>query len=179
MKRLTLIGLGNPGAEYETTRHNLGFMFIDNIVSGFKKSRQCPLLYTVTPDFTAVKPMTFMNRSGQAVRCYMDYFKIDMEDLLVVCDDFSLPLGKMRLRPSGSSGGHNGLQSIADALGSDDFARLRLGIGESPFIDKSEYVLQNFQKSEISVIDEMLMSAKPVIDCLIKKGMDTAMNIFN
>ncbi len=179
MKKIIIVGLGNPESKYENTRHNLGFKFVDTLVSKFKKNRDCSFLYAEAQKFIVVKPLTYMNRSGIAVRCIMNKLNIDLEKLLVICDDFNLPHGKLRLRPSGSSGGHNGLQSIIDYTGTTEFPRLRLGIGGMDVIDKIGYVLENFNRRELKIIEDMLIDARLFVDYYIKNGIDSTMNKFN
>jgi PTH1 family peptidyl-tRNA hydrolase len=174
-----IVGLGNPGREYENTRHNTGFMLADLLCPKFRKSRTCPLLISKAGDFIAVKPATYMNRSGIALKCVLDKLGADKSDLLVACDDFNLPLGKLRLRPSGSSGGHNGLQSVIDSLGTNEFPRLRLGIGGADVIDKTGYVLEKFSKKELESVRDMLSDAKEVVYYYLENGMEAAMNKFN
>lgn len=179
MEKIIVVGLGNPDPEYERTRHNLGFLFVDTVVDKFKKSRNCPLLYAEESDFIAVKPRTYMNRSGIAVKCIMSKLSADIKNLLVVCDDFNLPPGKLRLRPSGSAGGHKGLRSVIDSLGTMEFPRLRLGIGDNDVRDKTEYVLENFNKRESKIIKNMLIDAPSFIEYYIKNGIESTMNRFN
>jgi PTH1 family peptidyl-tRNA hydrolase len=176
---LIVAGLGNPGSEYELTRHNLGFVFADNVADDFRKNRKCSLLYCRQERYSVIKPMTFMNRSGAAIKCFLDYYGIAREDLLVVCDDFNLPLGKIRLRPSGSSGGHNGLQSVMDSLQSSEFARLRIGIGGEDVPDKKSYVLERFNKREIQLVGDMMIDAQNILDYYLNNGIAEAMNRYN
>lgn len=136
-------------------------------------------MYAVEKDFIALKPQTFMNRSGVAVKEALNRFKQEIDDILVVCDDFNLPLGKIRIRPAGSSGGHNGLQSVIDILGTNSFSRLRMGIGGIEELDKSKYVLNNFNKKELKIIDEILFDAGSILDSYINSGIDITMSRFN
>jgi PTH1 family peptidyl-tRNA hydrolase len=179
LEKIIIVGLGNPGPEYEKTRHNLGFMFLDRLAGKFKKSRYCQFLYAEAREFVLVKPLTFMNKSGLAVKCIMDQMEADASRLLVVCDDFNLPLAKMRLRPGGSAGGHNGLKSIIGSIGTNEFPRLRLGIGGIDVEDKVDFVLRNFNKREFKLIDDMLIDARSIVQCYIENGIETTMNRFN
>ena len=181
MGKVVLVGLGNPGPGYSLTRHNLGFMLLDVLTDGarFKKSRTCPLEYADTPDFYAARPLTFMNRSGLAVKCLLEEQGADASELLVACDDFNLPLGKIRLRTSGASGGHNGLRSIMESLGTDGFPRLRMGIGGFEAPDKAAFVLETFSKKELEVVEDMLIDSRNLLECYIKEGPEAAMNRFN
>ncbi|MFC2048620.1 aminoacyl-tRNA hydrolase [Elusimicrobiota bacterium] len=177
--RLFLIGLGNPGDEYKNTRHNLGFMILDLIADDYKIRAGKPYMVSETKSIIAVKPSTFMNRSGIAVLAVIDDYGISPEDILVVCDDFNLPLGKLRLRRGGSAGGHNGLQSIMDKLQENGFPRLRLGMGNTVSPDKSGYVLEEFSRSENGEVEEMLQEGKNLIEYYIKNGIRAAMDRYN
>ncbi len=154
-------------------------MFADRLAAKFKKSKKCQCLYAEDTEFIVVKPQTYMNMSGLAVRCILDSVGADTEKLLIVCDDFNLPLGRLRMRPWGSAGGHNGLKSIIDSLGTEKFARLRLGIDGVDMPDKTEYVLENFNKREFKIIEDMLIDARSIIKCYISNGIDDTMNKFN
>jgi len=131
------------------------------------------------PSMYVVKPMTFMNKSGKALKCIIEKLAADTEDILVIVDDFNLPLGSIRIRPSGSAGGHNGLQSVIDELGTENFARIRLGIGGQDEEDKVSYVLQKFSKKELKIVEEVLIDVKNAVECCINKGIEEAMNRFN
>ncbi len=179
MMKKIIVCLGNPGVEYEMTRHNLGFMFADIFSDKFKFDKDCFLSFCETEDFFIVKPMTFMNVSGRAVQCVLKVLDADAEDIIVVCDDFNLPFGKLRLRQKGSSGGHNGLQSIIDFINTDKFIRLRMGIGGADEQDKTSYVLEKFKKNELKKIEDMLIDGRKIVNCIIKNGIENAMNKFN
>ncbi|MBN2407324.1 MAG: aminoacyl-tRNA hydrolase [Elusimicrobia bacterium] len=178
-KRIIVIGLGNPGEEYVFTRHNAGFMFADILAGKFKKSRRCPLLYAGSGKITVVKPLTYMNNSGSAVKCIMSSMDVTTQDILVVCDDFNLSLGKLRLRPGGTAGGHNGLKSIIDTIGTNAFPRLRIGIGGEDKPDKTRYVLQRFKKNELKQIEDSLVRAKELFSRYLDCGIEKTMNEFN
>ncbi|MFW6134469.1 MAG: aminoacyl-tRNA hydrolase [Elusimicrobiota bacterium] len=174
-----IVGLGNPGTEYRNTRHNLGFIVADVLCKRYKQNRACLLEIGENPEFYVVKPLTYMNKSGISVKCLVESTDHKIKDLLVICDDFNLPLGTLRLRPSGSSGGHNGLKSIIEQLGTKEFARLRLGIGGADAEDKTGYVLSEFKKSEIKVVEEMVIDSRNLVYYYIENGIEKTMNRFN
>jgi PTH1 family peptidyl-tRNA hydrolase len=181
-----VVGLGNPGTKYEGTRHNIGFEAVDRLAaggSGSKFSRKFDGLVAETEiDFHRVlllKPETFMNLSGRSVAQAARFYKIEAADLLVICDDLSLPLGKLRLRAGGSDGGQKGLRDITSHLGTEMYPRLRIGIGERGMIDASDFVLSRFKSSERPVIDEALIDATQAVAVWAGKGLETAMNRFN
>jgi PTH1 family peptidyl-tRNA hydrolase len=165
-----VVGLGNPGKEYLRTRHNLGHLTINRLASRLnvelKRNRTFKSeigRYTANPALLA-KPLTFINLSGTAVRKLQSKYDISLSDILVICDDFSLPLGKTRLRMKGSSGGHKGLQSIIDQLKSEDFPRLRLGIGPLPLdCNPKEFVLSEFFSEEKETVKEMISAAGEIV----------------
>ncbi|MBU0951300.1 MAG: aminoacyl-tRNA hydrolase [Elusimicrobia bacterium] len=159
-----IVGLGNPGQEYEFTRHNLGFIVIDKIAAnlGLKfrvsKSLEAEITPLAQPEkLYLLKPMTYMNLSGTSVLKVMKKYAIEPKNILIVSDDFSLPLGKLRIRLQGSSGGHNGIESIVSALGTNDFPRLRLGIGPLPntYSDSKDFVLSRFKTEEKPKVSKM------------------------
>ena len=166
-----VVGLGNKGREYENTRHNMGFMLVDrylqykNITDKFKdKFNAMYIEITINNEKVIfIKPMTYMNNSGIAVRAFVDFYKLNSEDILVISDDLDLDLGKFRLRRNGSSGGHNGLKSIISHLGTDNFKRLRIGISNDKD-DVINYVLSKFSKKELNEIDIMFDTLVDVLD---------------
>lgn len=181
-----IVGLGNPGKEYEKTRHNVGFMVMDRLadilnvsisISKFK-GEYVKLKYK-GEDVILLKPMTYMNNSGESVIQVMNYFKIDVEDILVVYDDMDMPVGKLRLRESGSAGGHNGVKSIIAHVGTQKFKRIRVGIDKHPRIKVIDYVLGHFQKDEQVLIDEGIENAVKAIELYLDKDFVAAMNQFN
>jgi PTH1 family peptidyl-tRNA hydrolase len=181
-----VVGLGNPGSKYESTRHNIGFEAVDRLAaggSGSKFSKKFDGLVAETEiDFHRVlllKPETFMNLSGRSVAQAARFYKIEAADLLVICDDLSLPLGKLRLRAGGSDGGQKGLRDITSHLGTEMYPRLRIGIGERGMIDASDFVLSRFKSSERPVIDEALIDATQAVAVWAGKGLEAAMNRFN
>jgi PTH1 family peptidyl-tRNA hydrolase len=186
MTRKLVVGLGNPGGKYEGTRHNVGFEVVDRLArggSGATFGRKFDgLVAEAEIDFQRVlllKPETFMNLSGRSVRQAVQFYKIELADLLVICDDLSLPLGKLRVRGGGSDGGQKGLRDIAAQLGTEDFARLRIGIGDRGPIDAADFVLQRFRPAERPVIDDALIAATQAVAVWVTKGLDATMNRFN
>jgi peptidyl-tRNA hydrolase, PTH1 family len=184
--RKLLVGLGNPGSKYQGTRHNIGFEVIDRLAeggSGSSFSRKFDGLVAETEiDFrriTLLKPETFMNLSGRSALLALRFYKLDLTDLLVVCDDLSLPLGKLRIRGGGSDGGQKGLRDITANLGSENFARLRIGIGDRGQLDAADFVLSRFRSAERPVIDDALILAAQAVAVWTTQGLATAMNRFN
>ena len=181
-----VVGLGNPGRSYEKTRHNVGFFVADQLASLDSTATWTKGFEGLVADVRIasekvklLKPTTFMNRSGRSVREAFDFYKVDLGSLLVVCDDFSLKLGKFRFRPKGSSGGQNGLKDIALQLGTDDFARLRVGIGSPGLRDPADFVLSEFSASEKSLVDDCVIEAARAVEWWCRDGIDVAMNEFN
>jgi len=181
-----VLGLGNPGAEYAHTRHNIGFDVIGILASrhhirlNFHRdhARYGLGMIAGVPVLLA-KPMTYMNRSGEAARALLQRYPIDTSHLLVVVDDVALPLGRIRIRPSGSDGGHNGLESIIQCLRTQAFPRVRVGIGSPPPGQMVEYVLSRFSPQEQPIIDEALQRAADAVEAIIAEGVQAAMNRFN
>ena len=182
-----IAGLGNIGDKYTFTRHNVGFMFADSIAInhnlGFKDNSKLKCLMTNLKgdkdDYLIIKPTTFMNLSGEAVRAVIDYYKIAIVDIIIIYDDLSLPLGKIRFRANGSDGGHNGIKSIIQHLGTQNFTRLKIGIGPQPNLPSEVFVLQNFTKEELEILKPLLGIAKQGIACYFNEGISVAQNKFN
>lgn len=182
-----IVGLGNPGAAYERTRHNLGFMLVDLLAREAQtqvKREECRSLIgrAVIENETVelVKPQTFMNISGEAVKCLLAKPERDVSRLLVISDDLALPFGKIRLRPGGSHGGQNGLRSIIDCLGTNEFIRLRIGImPEHPVRDASNFVLENFSKDESAEVENILKTSADAVRSVLTDGIEKAMARFN
>jgi len=182
-----VVGLGNPGPKYDKTRHNYGFMVIDELLRRYRVQPTAGSFSALIAQVASsgdkvllVKPMTFMNASGSAVGPLARYYKVEPENILVVVDDLDLPLGHMRMRPKGSSGGHNGLKSIIAALGTEDFPRLRLGIG-SPG-DRNEvinYVLAPFPKVDVPIVQQVVVRAADAVEEWLVHGVDHVMSRFN
>lgn len=182
-----IIGLGNIGEKYVFTRHNVGFMVLDRLAVkekfSFKEDKKMKSFIAKVrfcgEDFLFVKPTTFMNLSGEALRAVIDYYKIDVKDILVIYDDLSLELGRIRFRASGSDGGHNGIKSIIKHLGTNSFARLKVGIGPQPPIPAESFVLQNFSKEQLLKLKEVLDTSIEASICFFNEGIDKAQNKFN
>ena len=184
-----IVGLGNPGREYDKTRHNAGFVAIDRlaarvapgatprgrfngaVVEASIGAEQCLLL----------KPTTYMNRSGQSIAEAINFYKLDPpRDLFVISDDVALPAGSIRLRPGGGAGGHNGLTDIERALGSDAYPRLRIGIVPTPeFMDQADYVLGWFTDEQWALVDPAITKAAEAAEMFVRRGLEAAMNTFN
>jgi len=181
-----VVGLGNPGNKYHGTRHNVGFAVVDALAesprAGRFQSRFDAEVAEVIEDaikVLLVKPQTFMNLSGRCVRQIVDFYQLPLEDLLIVCDDINLPLGKLRARARGTHGGHNGLRDIQNHLGSTEYARLRLGV-DAPNEDETiGHVLGRFRPSEKAVIEDAQAVAVQAVDVWLNKGIDACMNQYN
>jgi len=180
-----LVGLGNPGPNYRATRHNIGFMVVDEIArikeENFRSDRNC-----LTADFLEggrkvilMKPITYMNKSGIAVSGLLNKFNVPLSNLLIISDDFNLPFGKLRLRGNGSDGGHNGLASIIQQLGTRDFPRLRIGIGQEKMSDTVSFVLSNFNREEKKQLPEVIERAAEASLSFIVNGLTHVMNKYN
>ncbi len=186
-ERYLIAGLGNPGREHAEDRHNIGFQFLDHLAqelkTGFSKMQMKALLAETRlgeERLTLAKPQTWMNRSGEAVAPLIRYYKIPLENVLIVYDDLDLPCGQLRLRTSGGSGGHNGLASILSAVGSQDLPRLRIGIGRPPGrMDPADYVLQRFSEAEWDIMQVTLREAEDCLRLMIRAGIDKAMTSCN
>ena len=179
-------GLGNPGSKYQGTRHNIGFELLDRLAMGSRQesfsSKFEGLQAEIEIDYRRVlllKPQTFMNLSGRSVGEAVRFYKLPVTELLVVCDDLSLPAGKLRLRTGGSDGGQKGLRDIAAQLGTDQFPRLRIGIGENEGVDAADYVLSRFRSTERNAIEDALILASQAVAVWATQGIDAAMNRFN
>ncbi|MCL2638827.1 MAG: aminoacyl-tRNA hydrolase [Oscillospiraceae bacterium] len=183
-----IVGLGNPGTRYENTRHNCGFMALDLLAEqeGFKIKKLkfkslCALETINNVKCFLMKPTTFMNLSGEAVRAAMDFYKIKIENVIVIFDDYALPLGSVKIRRSGSDGGHNGIKSIILQAGSDNFPRIKIGIDRPshPDFPLKDWVLSPFKKAEGEKLEASLAGAVEATRLIIKGGVDKAMNDFN
>jgi len=183
-----IIGLGNPGIEYQFTPHNLGFLTIDRIANNLGvevRNRQCRALTAraviAGQPVILAKPETFMNLSGLSVRELVAEYQAEVKsDLIVIYDELDLPLGTIRIRQRGSSAGHNGMESILGALGTDEFLRIRLGIApDRKIADGVKFVLTPFRKAQLKVVDEVLDNAAEAVDVILKDGPAAAMNRFN
>jgi PTH1 family peptidyl-tRNA hydrolase len=181
-----IVGLGNPGLKYAGTRHNVGFEVVDYLAKGpafaaFRERFEAFVSEGKEGDETVllVKPLTFMNLSGRAVRAVVDFYKLPVESVLIVCDDFNLPLGKLRVRPKGSHGGQNGLRNIQEQLGTDAYSRLRIGVGEPGPGDAIDHVLSRFKPGEKAAVEEAIALAAQAAVLWMKRGTEASMNKFN
>lgn len=182
-----IVGLGNPERKYDGTRHNIGFSVIDSICEEYRISLDirkhkglCGKGVIAGEKVVLVKPLTYMNLSGECVREVMDFYKVKPQDVIVIFDDISLPPGKIRIRPKGSAGGHNGIKSIIAHLNSDEFWRIKCGVGDKPKgYDLADYVLSRFTKEELSDIEEEKKRAVKACECMIAQGINEAMNQYN
>ena len=184
-----IVGLGNPGREYRETRHNVGFMVIDEIAR--RHQLTLGMAPTQVPDafvakkfgpepWLVAKPLTFMNRSGDAVAALLRYYDMTAGDLIVVVDEVALPFARLRARPRGSAGGHNGLKSLIERLGTSEFARLRLGVGRGdPRRDLADHVLAKFEPEERPVLDEFITRAADAAEMFAADGIEKVMNVYN
>lgn len=182
-----IVGLGNPGKQYERTRHNVGFEVIDRLAGRWgicveerKYRALCGKGMIGGQKVMLLKPQTFMNLSGESVRAAMDFYQAPAEDLIVVCDDISLDTGQLRIRKKGSAGGHNGLKNIIAQLGTEEFPRIRVGIGGKPErMDLADYVLGHFSKGEWERMEGAFADAASAVEMMIGDGADAAMNRYN
>ena len=183
-----IVGLGNPGPKYEFTRHNAGFLCMDLLAQQLGVKIDRIKFKSVVADVAIegsrcilMKPQTFMNNSGEAVRDAANFYKIPPEHFIILFDDISLPPGKLRIRRKGSDGGHNGIKSILYLLGSDQFPRIKLGVGAKPRpdYDLADWVLSTFQKDELSRMKEAMEKACEAVPLLVREETDRAMNLYN
>ena len=183
-----IVGLGNPGPKYEFTRHNAGFLCMDLLAQQLGVKIDRIKFKSVVADVAIegsrcilMKPQTFMNNSGEAVRDAANFYKIPPEHIIILFDDISLPPGKLRIRRKGSDGGHNGIKSILYLLGSDQFPRIKLGVGANPRpdYDLADWVLSTFQKDELSRMKEAMEKACEAVPLLVREETDRAMNLYN
>lgn len=182
-----IAGLGNPGGRYRGTRHNVGFEVMDLVarrhglhLSPWRDVADVAEWRRPEGRVWLMKPTTFMNLSGEAVSALIAFYKVDLADVFIVCDDVNLPVGQLRVRPSGSSGGNNGLKSVTASLGTDEFARLRIGVGRGDTErDLADHVLSRFAPEEMSGIDEAVTRAADAIEMWIVDGTARVMNAFN
>lgn len=197
-----LVGLGNPGEKYSKVRHNLGFMIVDEFIKkveggrwkigvegrGWKMEDRFKSEIIKAGDLLLVKPQTYMNKSGMAIRLLVDYYKISPEDVIIIHDELDLPLGKIKVRFGGAAAGHHGVESIIDSLGSDKFIRVRLGIGnlrtqsgerKGQTISAEKFVLDSFMHSERSQVKHMIKQTLKALEILLEKGLEQAQSQFN
>ncbi len=182
-----IIGLGNPGKQYEHTRHNIGFDVIDALaekwgtpLNQMKFNGMYASAHRPEGKVMLVKPLTYMNLSGECVRPMMDYFDIEMEDIIVIYDDLDLDVGKLRLRQKGSAGGHNGIKSLIQHLGTQEFNRIRVGISRPPAPMKvADYVLSKFSKEEQGIVDDAVKKSCDAVEAALSQKFLDVMNKFN
>lgn len=183
-----IVGLGNPGSKYDGTRHNVGFAAVEELAD--ELSCHAPRTKHKSEVFTAligsqkclmIKPLTYMNNSGEAVKDAADYYKIPPENIIVISDDVSLNVGQLRIRRKGSAGGHNGLKSIIAHLGSENFIRVKIGVGKKPHpdYDLADWVLGKFKKDDLPLLRPVLLDSAAAVKCIIESGTDAAMNKYN
>jgi len=192
-EKILIVGLGNPGPKYEDTRHNVGFMVLDKLarkILPLKETRwefnqKFNSLLVVRPNLVLVEPQTFMNASGEAVAKVANFYQIDHDKIMVVHDDVDLPLGKIKIRIGGASAGHHGVESIINRLGTDQFGRLRLGIGRPRLgvirgsKDVENFVLEKFREGEAGELKKMLKKAVAALELMLEEDLTVVMNRFN
>ncbi len=182
-----VFGLGNPGEKYSGNRHNAGYMVVDRLAAEFAAGawqRQCQSLVCRfrfgDASVVLAKPLTFMNRSGEALGCLIGEYRLAAEDVILILDDFNLPFGRLRIRMRGSAGGHNGLESVIRALGTQEVIRVRLGIGEESMPDdKAGFVLEDFRPEQNNELKEMITRAGDAVKTILSGGVAEAMSLFN
>ena len=180
-----IVGLGNPGKEYENTRHNAGFKFIDKFARSQKLEFKEKFngLYTEFnyngEKIILLKPQKYMNLSGEVVIKFKDFYKINLEDILIICDDLDTPLGKIKLKYKGSSGGHNGLKNIELHLHSNEYKRIKLGISSNKNHDKIDYVIGKMPKEELEILEKVTDKSKDIIIDYLEMSFDNLMNKYN
>lgn len=183
-----IVGLGNPGREYAATRHNAGFMVIDRLAPDMGVAVEKKMFKALVGQgriegekVVLAKPQTYMNLSGEAVSALLNWYKLTTADLIVIYDDLDLPPGKLRIRSGGGSGGHKGMQSIIQVLGTENFLRVRVGIGRpaEPDFETADYVLSRFGGNEAKEVEEALDLAAEAVRCIVRDGVERAMNLYN
>ncbi len=183
-----IAGLGNPGREYVGTRHNIGFEVLDAVAAKYdisiKKAKFNALFGEGTINgekVVLIKPQTYMNLSGDSIREFKAWYKVDDSQIIIIYDDVSLPIGKLRIRPKGSAGGHNGIKSIIYQLKTDEFPRIRVGVGkpENPEYDLADYVLGKFGKKEVEILVPAAVKAAEAVGMIIDEGIEKAMSSYN
>jgi len=183
-----IVGLGNPGAEYARTRHNAGFLLVERLAErwsarwGYEKKFNARLARSERPGHSVMlcEPQTYMNSSGEAVGLVMEFFRVPASRLLVAVDDADLPFGEIRMRPAGTSGGHHGLESVEQRLGTRDYPRLRIGIGRQQGAREiTDYVLRRFRSTEAALVDKILAAASDQVECWLDSGIQKAMSQYN
>jgi peptidyl-tRNA hydrolase, PTH1 family len=178
-----VVGLGNPGTEYHGTRHNVGFEVVDRLAAewglAWQHEKSWRAVWAKGPKAILVKPTSYMNRSGEPLQAVSNFYKIAPAEMLVVLDDMALELGRLRLRPDGGTGGHNGLESVIVQFGTEEIPRLRVGIGAAPREGAVDYVLGRFFEEERPLVEKTIVRASDAVKCAIDNGVLSAMNLFN
>ena len=181
-----IVGLGNPGNEYENTRHNIGFMIVDNYANKYHLDRfkeKFNGLYTKVyrngEYYILLKPLSYMNLSGNVVGKFASFYKIKPEDILIIHDDLDLPVGKIKVKAKGSSGGHNGIKSIISALHTEVFPRFKVGISKNNNIDTKDYVLGKFSKDDLTILERILDFSSNIIDDFLDNDIEKVMSKYN
>ena len=178
-----IVGLGNPGKEYENTRHNIGFMFINYFPGNNLWTKKFNGMFSKQvingENVLFVKPLTYMNLSGNSVLQFANYFKIKTDDILIIQDDLDLPLGTIKLKYKSSAGGHNGIKSIIDCFGTNGIPRVKVGIANNKLIDTKDYVLGKFSKSELDVINSKMDIVSKIIESFIDNDINYCMSYYN
>lgn len=181
-----IVGLGNPGKEYESTRHNVGFMFIDKLLDHYNcenTKNKLGGLYSETiingEKIIFLKPQEYINLSGIVIRKYVDYFKINVDDILVINDDLDLSVGRIKIKSSGSSGGHNGLKNIELHLGTRDYKRLKIGISNDKMIDTKDYVLSKINKEDMDIINSIIELSPKILEDFLSMSFSDLMTKYN
>ena len=175
-----IVGLGNPGLEYENTRHNVGFMAINKYLNNVSFKTKFDGEYYIDNEKNAIflKPMKYMNLSGEVVKKFVDYYKITVDDILIMYDDMAFELGTIKIKPDGSCGGHNGIKNIIDLLDNNKIKRVRIGIGRNSY-NMKDYVLGRFSKKELLILDDVMQKVVNIIDDYLKLDFDKLMNKYN
>lgn len=181
-----IVGLGNPGKQYENTRHNMGYVVIDRYADKYnlkidknKFGGKYNELIKDGEKIILLKPQKYINLSGQVIKKYIDFYKIDIADILIISDDLDKPIGSYKLRYKGSSGGHNGLKNIEQHLNTDEYRRLKIGISNNKNMDTKDYVLGKFDKETQKIINEVLDKTNDILDDYLKLSFDNLMNKYN
>lgn len=178
-----VFGLGNPGSEYANTRHNIGFIMLDDYIGEYKWSKKFNGLYIEKningEKYVFVKPLSFMNLSGGVVSSFVNYYKVSYKDIIVIHDDLDLPVGKIRIKVNSSAGGHNGIKDIIRSLNTQEFMRIKVGISNNKNIDTKDYVLGNFSKSDLKIIKDIEKEVFEIIENFDYDNIDSLMNKYN
>ena len=172
-----IVGLGNPGKEYIKTRHNVGYIILDGYLGDVKWKKKFNAYYYLYGDICFVKPLTYMNNSGYSVRKFVDYFKIAIQDIMVIQDDLDMQIGTYKMKINSSDGGHNGIKSIINSLNTNEFARLKIGIRKENVREAKDFVLDNFSSKDMKLITDN-PQYKKIINSFINEGLDKTLNTY-